>query len=357
MARLALVMIVRDESRCIERCLSSARPFVDEMVVLDTGSSDGTPGLAERAGARVHHAPWADDFAAARNTALALCDADWRLVLDADEWLDGGEGSLAGLPAGEGAFLGVVRVGSLLDGGAGTEAPNWLPRVLPRGVSYRGRIHEQPDSVLPRRRLGLRVAHDGYLEALRQAKGDRNERLLRQALADAPGDAYLHYQLGKDLELRGGFAEAAPHYAVAAEGCDARAAWRHDLVVRRLYTLKRTGAFEAAFRIAEAEMALWSHSPDFFFALGDLLLDWALAAPARAGELLPMIESCWLRSIEIGEQPALDDAVRGRGSFLAAHNLAAFHASFGRQAEAEAWAARSAQWRGQASVTGAAAMA
>lgn len=347
MPRLALVMIVRNEARCIERCLASARPWVDEMVVLDTGSTDDTPRRAAAAGARVSHATWTDDFAAARNAALALTDADWRLVLDADEWLAGGTAALAGLRE-EGTqppFIGLVCVASLLDDGAGTEAPNWLPRVLPRAVGYAGRIHEQPVSGLPRRRLELRVGHDGYLAAQRHAKGDRNERLLRQALAEQPGDAYFHYQLAKDLGLRGRYEDAAPHYAQAAAGVDRRAAWRHDLVLRQLYTLKQLRRFEQAVALAEAEMADWVHSPDFFFTVGDVLLDWALQAPAQAGELLPMIESSWLKALEIGEQPALNDSVRGRGSFLAAHNLAAFHASLGHAAQAEAWAEQARQLR------------
>lgn len=349
--RLALVMIVRDEARCIERCLASVGPWVDEMIVLDTGSRDATASLAAAAGARVHHAVWPDDFAAARNAALALTRARWRLVLDADEWLEAGCGdALRAACAGEGGFVGLLEVASPIDDPPGSVSTNWLPRLLPRGVSYAGRIHEQPVSALPRRRLAVRVGHDGYLAAQQAAKRGRNEGLLRRALGERPGDVYLHYQLGKDLELQGRFEEAEPHYRTAAAGVGARAAWRHDLVLRRLYTLKRLRAFEEALALAEAEMAHWRHSPDFFFALGDLLLDWALQAPERAGELLPMIESSWHEALAIGEQPGLNDSVRGRGSWLAAHNLAALHAGLGDEARAKAWRERSAELRAQAGV-------
>jgi tetratricopeptide (TPR) repeat protein len=352
-ARLALVMIVRDEARCIARCLGSAMPWVDEAIVLDTGSRDATPQIAQARGAAVHHAAWPDDFAAARNAALAFTDAPWRLVLDADEWLEEGAGAvLREACAGEGRSIGLLRVTSQLDGAIGTDTPSWLPRLLPRGVRYAGRIHEQPVSALPRRRIAAGIVHDGYLAPQQQAKRGRNERLLRLELVAAPGDAYLHYQLGKDLELQGRFAEAGPHYARAAAGVSPGAAWRHDLVLRRLFTLKRTASFEAALALAEAEMPHWQHSPDFFFTLGDLLLDWALQAPQRAGELLPMIESSWLRALEIGEQPALNDSVRGRGSFLAAHNLAAFHASLGHAAQADEWSRQATELR--AAVPGAA---
>jgi len=345
MSLIAVVMIVRNEARCIERCLASVRPWVDEMVVLDTGSNDATLALAAACGAQVHHAPWGDDFAAARNAALALTDADWRLVLDADEWIAGGAQVLLPLRDEQAPFIGQISVTSLLDGRAGSEAPSWLPRLLPRGVRYVGRIHEQPDSLLPRRRLGLVLGHDGYLAQQRAAKGDRNERLLRLALAEQPGDAYLQYQLGKDLELRDQFAAAAPHYAQAAAGVSAQAGWRHDLVLRQLFTLKQLQAFESALALAEAELANWPHSPDFYFTLGDLLLAWAAEQPARAGELLPMIESSWRQAIEIGERPELQDTVRGRGSYLAAHNLAVFHASLGHEAEARQWTVHAQQMR------------
>ncbi len=284
MNAIALVMIVRDEERSLERCLRSACPWVDEMVVLDTGSRDATPEVARRLGARVASFGWSDDFAAARNAALALTEAPWRLVLDADEWISHGGESLAALHAQAPGFVGEISVASLFDeaGGAVGNAPSWLPRVLPRGVGYAGRVHEQPQSALPRRRLALVAAHDGYLDVHRAKKAGRNERLLELALAADPDDAYLRYQLGKDLEVRSCFDAALPHYERALAGADERAAWRHDLVVRLLFTLKKLARFEAALALAEAEMPRWQESPDFFFTLGDVLLDFAIAHAASA---------------------------------------------------------------------------
>jgi glycosyltransferase involved in cell wall biosynthesis len=346
MKRIALVLIARDEARCIERCLASARPWVDEMVVLDTGSLDATPALAHGCGARVESFAWVDDFSAARNAALALTDAPWRLVLDADEWIVSGGDALAALRDEPAEFVGLLSVQSKLDGGGlETLAPSWLPRLLPRGVGYSGRIHEQPAGNAPRRRLALTVAHDGYLAAQRERKHGRNEKLLRLSLAEHPHDAYLHYQLGKDFEVNARFDAALAPYEAALASVHPQAAWRHDLVLRLIFSLKKLRRFEAALQLAEAEMAHWQQSPDFFFALGDLLLDWALAEPARAAELLPMIESCWQRSVDIGERPDLPDTVQGRGSYLAANNLAAFHASLGRSEEARRWREREWQMR------------
>jgi glycosyltransferase involved in cell wall biosynthesis len=130
MSRIELVMIVRDEARCLARCLASARAFVDGIVVVDTGSVDATIEIARRHGARVERFAWCDDFAAARNAALAASDAPWRLVLDADEWIAEGGASLAALRGEPAAFIGQIRVASAFDSGAGRveEAPSWLPR-------------------------------------------------------------------------------------------------------------------------------------------------------------------------------------------------------------------------------------
>jgi glycosyltransferase involved in cell wall biosynthesis len=85
--RIALSMIVRNAEADLPRCLASVGGIVDETVVADTGSSDSTCQVAAQHGARVLRIPWADDFAQARNQALAAIDADWVLVLDADEQL------------------------------------------------------------------------------------------------------------------------------------------------------------------------------------------------------------------------------------------------------------------------------
>jgi len=344
--RIALVLIARDEARAIERCLTSVRPWVDEMIVLDTGSVDDTPAIAARCGARVTHFAWIDDFAAARNAALDLTDADWCLVLDADEWIEDGGESLAAVRDAEPEFVGQLNVVSLIEDGRGRvdRAPSWLSRLLPRGVRYEGRVHEQPATALPRRRLALTIGHDGYQPAQMAGKRGRNRHLLQVALAARPDDPYLLYQLGKDHEVHAEFDAAAIHYARAEDG-PADAAWRHDWIVRRLYTLKRLARFAEALVLAETAMPCWSGSPDFFFTLGDLLLGWAAAEPAHAAELLPMIESSWLRALEIGERPQLQDSVAGRGSFLAAHNLAVLHDGLGDAEQARYWRDREAMLR------------
>ncbi|MGB0563003.1 MAG: glycosyltransferase [Spirulinaceae cyanobacterium] len=86
--KLSLCMIVKDEELLLPQCLDSAKDIVDEIVVLDTGSSDRTVEIAKAAGATVGQFDWSDDFAAARNAALEHVTGDWVLILDADEELN-----------------------------------------------------------------------------------------------------------------------------------------------------------------------------------------------------------------------------------------------------------------------------
>jgi len=270
-------------------------------------------------------------------------------VLDADEWIDGNGACLrAAAAAASQPFVGQVNVRSGFDdGGSVRHAGNWISRFLPRGLRYEGRIHEQVVHRLPVRRLALAVGHDGYRSAQQALKGDRNERLLRRVIQERPDDPYAHYQLGKDLEIHGRHAQAVDAYLRArallawppaepqhAAPLQARYPWLHDLAVRGIYCLRRAQRFDEALAWFDAERACWPHSPDLHFACGDMLLDHAIADPARAPHFLALMEACWMHCLEVGEAPQLEGAVEGRGSFLAAHNLAVMHGLTGSPGKA-----------------------
>ena len=328
---VALVVIARDEAPRLPRLLASVAPFVDRMLVLDTGSRDDTAAVARAAGAQVGDFDWCDDFAAARNAALELAGADWHVVLDADEWLLEGGSGLATLRQLEPDFVGALRIE---DRGAASGGSDWISRVLPGSVRYAGRVHEQPRHALPVRRLDVVVGHDGYAPERMAAKRGRNRVLLQAELAAAPADAYLWYQLGKDHAVYDEHTEAAAAFERAL-GMLGAEAWRLDLVARQLYSLKRCARHADALRLAERLIGVCGESPDFFFALGDVMLDWAALQPEHGEERLALARQAWQRCLEIGERPELPGAVPGRGSWLAAQNLAVIHEVLGEVAQAE----------------------
>ncbi|MBX3609700.1 MAG: glycosyltransferase family 2 protein [Hydrogenophaga sp.] len=331
---VALVMIARNEARGIQRALASVRPFVDRLLVLDTGSTDDTVALARQAGADVHRFDWCDDFSAARNRALDLADADWHLIVDADEWLIEGGEQVAALRHQAPDHLGQLGIRS--EFGADSQVHvSWLTRVLPRGVRYSGRIHEQPDSDLPRVRLGITLGHDGYTPAQLALKRGRNRTLLLAERDAHPDDPHVWLHLGKDHETYGEHAEAAACYRQAWQRSPQGAPWRHDLIVRLLHCLGQSGALDEALVLAGNAMDEWDGSPDYHFVLGNLLLNWATRHPEQAMDQgLPMARAAWERCLQIGERPDLDGSVSGRGSHLAAHNLAVIHDGLGQADQA-----------------------
>jgi len=214
-------MIVRDGGKDLARCLDSAGPWVDEIVVVDTGSTDRSRQVAAAAGAQVLQHPWVDDFAAARNQSLDACTGRWILVLDADEALaprDGRElrrwveeadrrGELVGaeietrnyqVPAT--GLRGWTPVPAddphALPGGP--PAPGFVPtckvRVFPNHpeIRFEGCLHELVDHSLRRlggrlEKLDLPVHHFGCL-ARSTAKARRYLELARRKTAANPLD-------------------------------------------------------------------------------------------------------------------------------------------------------------------------
>ncbi|HLU40351.1 MAG TPA: glycosyltransferase [Planctomycetota bacterium] len=222
--RLSLVMMVKDEARTLARCLRSVRDAVDEIIVVDTGSSDETVEIARSFDARVLHCAWTDDFSAPRNVGLAAATGDWILVLDADEAVRAGDAprlrELIADPTVSGWQLVLQN-----EYGDGTKtlgvAILRLFRNLP-GIRYQNRIHEQvlPTLQAEGARLGLRVQaadvvvlHDGYTDECMAArnKNERNERLFRLQLAETPDDIYALYKFGDFLRrVPGRRADALP---------------------------------------------------------------------------------------------------------------------------------------------------
>jgi tetratricopeptide (TPR) repeat protein len=228
MTMLSLCMIARDEEDCLERCLAGAAPLVDEIVLVDTGSTDRTPEIARAFGARVERHSWTGSFAEARNRALDLAGGDWVLALDADEEIHAGDRhALRGLvadgpdqPAPEGYFLPVL---SYVGAEPGDEYITDLRLSLFRrrpAYRYRGLLHEDiVESIReaaateaaaagtspagpPRLPVApVRILHYGYLDGrwTRKDKSHRNLTILRAELAARPEEPFLRYVLGAEL--------------------------------------------------------------------------------------------------------------------------------------------------------------
>ncbi|MEE2776579.1 MAG: glycosyltransferase [Acidobacteriota bacterium] len=200
--RVTAALIVRDEAEHLRACLQAAGPLVDEIVVVDTGSDDDSPAVAEAAGAHVIYDAWRDDFARPRNLGLEAATGDWILYLDADERVAAEPGWRQRLEAPD--VLG-ARVAFRAASHLTPYTELRLFRSRP-DLRFRGAIHETvvPDVEAVAAREGVRVVdapevfveHLGY-EGDRTPKYRRDLPILRRAVEDDPDRLFLWHALGE----------------------------------------------------------------------------------------------------------------------------------------------------------------
>lgn len=210
MPDLSLCLIVRNEAEMLPDFLDATAELRDEFIAVDTGSTDGTLDLLRQAGATIIEQPWADDFAAARNTALAAATGRWILVLDADERPSAELATqIRALLADETAGAATIRLRNQLPHGHVRESDLlrlWRHDPL---VVYRYPIHEDPSEGIAEclRRDGRRLVnlsgiceHLGYTatRAAARQKKERDLALLTRCLEADGDDWYSWYKL---LEL------------------------------------------------------------------------------------------------------------------------------------------------------------
>ena len=241
---LSLSMIVRDEEARLGECLRSVKGFADELVVVDTGSSDATVAVAEAAGARVERITWPGDFAPARNQALEFLNGDWVLVLDADEQL-----RAEAIPALKALMAQPdVLVINLLryEVGAAMAPYSSVSRLFRRHPSiqwsrpYHSMIDDSVRTLLetePQWRIAdcsePAILHDGYRPELLAGsdKADRLRQAMEDDLKNRPGDPYASAKLGGLLISEGKAEDAIPLLQSGLEQCDSASAERYELLL------------------------------------------------------------------------------------------------------------------------------
>lgn len=325
--KLNLVMIVKNEERTLEKCLEAAKPLVDEMIIADTGSDDSSREIALRMGAKVFEFPWTGDFSAARNFALSHSDADWNLVLDADEILrpcSRAEIESLVRKHGERWMGGMLLYNSYREGEEIRVSVDAIPRLFPQGVRYKGIIHEQPDVSWKCFPTPLAVDHDGYLYT---DKGERNLPYLKRIVEQEPENDYYQFQLAYTLRNLKRTQEALEHFRKFYQLSPREKEYRGQGIVLYLYTLMDAGdgkTLAEALEVIQREDSALKGLADFMFVCGLFYMKLVLSDVRKYLKYLPKIQECYLRCLEIGEQP-WSRGVVGTGSFLANYNLGVWY--------------------------------
>lgn len=333
--RLSLVMIVRDEEEMLPRTLEAIKPAVDEMIIVDTGSTDSTIEIARSFGATVIEREWTGSFSEARNASLEAATGDWFLYLDADEVLVSEDveklRSLLGQTWREAFFLHETNFTGTE--GSGVSVVHSALRLFRNRPHYRfsGRLHEQIayhlPSYVPERisQSTVRVNHYGYLGVVRESKDKarRNLELLLAQQRETPANAlnaFFHYNLGSEYFAAGEVHKAADEYETALRQVETENTYWHEyvpsLVLRSVKSLRAAGRNEQALTRAETGLEHFPGFTDLVFEQGMACI--ALERPDAAAAHLQ-------RAIEMGDAPSKYTATVGAGTFMPRIILATMH--------------------------------
>ena len=340
---LSLCMIVRDSSRTLGSCLDSIVPWVDEMIVVDTGSTDDTRQIASSHGAKVFDFPWCDSFSAARNESLRHAKGDWLFWMDSDDTISPESGeklrsltqqSLEKAPTGY--TMQVHCPGPPGSGDVTVVDHVKLFRNDPR-LRFEGRIHEQ---ILPAiRSLGgqvewtdIYVTHSGSEHSLeaRQRKQQRDLRLLEMELAEKPEHTFVLFNLGMtyaDMDEASKALEFLKRSLLSATPDESHVRKAYSLLVSCLVQLYHD---EEALRIIYRALEMFRDDAELLFRQGILF--------QRAQSYERAIES-FERAIEDRGERFFASRDRGITSYKARHNLASVYREINRPDLAEL------QWR------------
>lgn len=225
MPNISLCMIIKNEEKYLTECLESVKNVVDEIIIVDTGSTDNSIDIAKNYNARIFSFEWIKDFSAARNFSIAQATGDWILYLDADERLD--QSSISELKKltttkQKIAYNCTVRN---LDSEIGRDNSMRYPRLFPNyeGIQFTGKVHEQISPSLKEKGIeilssNILIIHVGYNVSLekKKQKAKRNlELLLEEYFVNK--SPYFAYQLGLTYQILGDVDNAINYLKLAAE--------------------------------------------------------------------------------------------------------------------------------------------
>lgn len=326
MTGITVTVIAKNERDFLPDCLASVTTIADEIIVVDTGSTDGTQDLARAAGATVVEVPWRDDFAWARNQALDAVKTPWVFVLDADErFVADDTPALLEAVAHPVADAYNIRIVSIADRPEDlSEAQvTRLFRSDPR-IRWTGKVHEQIIPSLMQAggkldRANVRLLHYGYLGAVTTSRDKvrRNLDLLDRMKQENPRDPYVLWQRAQTLIQAGDFLAAAQE----AEGAQQVLPLRADLQPLVTVTIAKAywsaGDTHRANRAINRGLVHWARYPDFHFLKGQMaaaIQDWAAA------------EASFTKALECGDGGGgFLQTETGVGSFKPLWQLARLH--------------------------------
>jgi glycosyltransferase involved in cell wall biosynthesis len=290
---VAAALLVRNEIRCIERCLKSIVNSVDEIVVVDCESTDGTREFLQAfPKVKLVTFTWCDDFAAARNAGLAHIKSDWVIWIDADETLivedEQNIREIASIIERE--PYPYVLIGGVIEQIGERTSINYTKGrmfALKHNLRYWGRVHEQivpsqgdhKSSNLLTKQVLIRFFHDGYSAEVMKDKDklDRNLRLLEMMLEEEPENPVWLLYYGRETHGTGDVAKAQDYLKLANEKAKLYPAFARRIEILMMLASIHINAkeFEEAKTYCQEALQLRPDFPDALFYMGQIEINLA----------------------------------------------------------------------------------
>ncbi|WP_096199102.1 tetratricopeptide repeat-containing glycosyltransferase family 2 protein [Bacillus sp. FJAT-45350] len=317
---ISLCMVVKNEEGWIKQCLSSVKDVVKEMIVVDTGSTDGTRRIAQFMGAQVFNLPWNDDFSEARNFGLNKATCEWILVLDADEeWEQPDEEIFHQLLSAKEVYGYHVKLLNYygtkkFDGDYVIDSVCRLFRNDSH-IRFQGIIHEEVTKSIKERYSSqrilfsnLRIHHYGYLDQVieKKQKNKRNMELVKKAIEHNPTDLYMQYALGTEYFQEENFQYALNVFEPLLYKIKVTEGYASDLLYKIVYCFKQLKQFYKALDYIKQGISFY---PDFVDLLE--LESLILFELHRYQEAREVLEKC----LKIGDVSHLYSTSSGAGTF------------------------------------------
>ncbi len=336
--KISLTMIVKNEERYLPECLESIKGLFDEVVIVDTGSTDRTKEIIKAHGAKLGEFAWVDSFSQARNAALDLATGDWIFWLDADDRILPSE-----RPKLE-VLLNRIRVGEVHKAQSikcrCLPAPGGNPtvvdhvRLFPKrpGVRWEYRVHEQILPSLNRIGVGVdwsdvMVTHVGYAPPeAREGKMARDLRLLELSHQETPNEPFILFNLASNRFEMQQYQQALQYIQASL-----KVSRPQDSIVRKLFAMAaqcqiKLGDNSAALKTLQQGQRIYPADAEMLFTEGTLRIE---------NRDFEGAITTYKKLLESKEAPHFGSVVEGFRGSKGKHNLAVAYWHTGQFAEAE----------------------
>lgn len=273
---ITLCMIVKNEEKYLKRCLESVKDKVSEIVIVDTGSTDGTLVIAEEYTTKIYHFKWVDDFAAARNESLKYATSEYILVLDADEYLESDADLQKDIKPDYDYFL--LKIYN--DVSYGRAFTHTAVRLFAnnRGLHYNNRLHEHLNILDAKTNYKSQygeviIHHTGYTDEIMQEKEKtkRNLPLMLQEVEENPG-AYNLYNMGKTYLSINENAKAIEYFQRAYPLSSGRM-FLPELITKLCYCLGELNQYDDSLKILNDAVKVYPLETDMRYMQGRIFMD------------------------------------------------------------------------------------